>query len=103
MDEDVIMNTEANQLCVGGATAATAPRVSSDTSAKQLLGTCPSRMKSIESSPRLLLGSFLIIALSSILNRQFHNISGFSHLLRITALMASLAAFGRTFEANRFA
>ena len=59
MDKDVIMDAEANQLCVGGATAATTPRVSSATSTKPLLGTCPSRMKLIESSPRLLLGGLL--------------------------------------------
>lgn len=57
MGEDAIRNAEANQLCVGDVTTATAPRASSATSAKPLLGTCPSRVKLIESSPRLLLGT----------------------------------------------
>ena len=57
MGEDAIRNAEANQLCVGGATTATAPRASSATSAKPLLGTCPARGKLIESAPRVLLGA----------------------------------------------
>lgn len=69
---------------------------------KPLLGACPLHAKPTELSPRLLWGCF-INDLSSIPNRRFHNTSGFSRLLRIAALMASLAAFGRTFEANRFA
>lgn len=57
MGEDAIRNAEANQLCVGDATTATAPCAPFATSAKPLLGTCPSRVKLIKSSPRLLLGA----------------------------------------------
>ena len=92
------------QLCSGGPTVAMASRVI------RRLGKSWAHAHYVRNRQNCRQGccwGFFIKILSSIPNRRFRNASGFSialsHLLRIAALMASLAAFGRTFEANRFA
>ena len=104
MGEDAIRNAEAHQLCVGDATTATAPCAPSIRHlGKAAAGHMPITREIDKIVAKVTVGGFLINVLSSIPNRRFHNTSGFSHPLRIAALMASLAAFGKTFEATRFA
>lgn len=77
MDEDVIMDAEANQLCVGGATAATVPSRFIRFLGKAAAGHMPITHEIDRIVAKVTVGGFLIIAVSSIPNRQFHNTSGF--------------------------
>lgn len=77
MDEDVIMDAEANQLCVDGATAATVLSRFIRFLGKAAAGHMPITHEIDRIVAKVTVWGFLIIALSSIPNWQFHNTSGF--------------------------